>query len=249
MPLKEAIRTRDFAAIAAKSDQLANPRNKKRFSPALLDAAKCNDVELLACLLANGCPGRNEVCETAAAHGHLACLQYAHEHGCPWDEKTCMWAAYHGRLTCLQYAHEHGCPWDERSAEDAAAQGHFDCLHYLLVEGAEFPSDEAKRQAAREVARGYLWPKLRCARRNVSGLLHVWRFTLVTSGQHGTAAASLARGLADLGADEAMVPLAHAVVPLATAAGVTAAVVRQAIRTGGVKRIAEGPIPLAKRRA
>ena len=44
-------------------------------------------------------------------------------------------------------------------------------------------------------------------------------------------------------------PLAHAVVPLATAFGVTAAVVRQAMRTGGVKRIAEGPIPLAKRRA
>ena len=81
------------------------------------------------------------------------------------------------------------------------------------------------------------------------GLLHVWRFTLVASGQHGTAAASLARGLADLGADEAMAPLAHAVVPLATDFGVTAAVVRQAMRTGGVKRIAEGPIPLAKRRA
>ena len=72
---------------------------------------------------------------------------------------------------------------------------------------AAFPSDEDKRQAAREVARGYLWPKLRRARRNVIGLLHVWRFTLVASGQHGTAAASLARGLADLGADEAMAPL------------------------------------------
>ena len=46
-----------------------------------------------------------------------------------------------------------------------------------------------------------------------------------------------------------MAPLAHAVVPLATATGVTAAVVRKAMRTGGVKRIAEGPIPLAKRRA
>ena len=94
----------------------------------------------------------------------------------------------------------------------------------------------------------------RRACRNGLGLLHVgytsvWRFTLVASGQHGTAAASLARGLADLGADEAMAPLAHAVVPLATAFGVTAAVVRQAMRTGGVKRIAEGPIPLAKRRA
>ena len=81
------------------------------------------------------------------------------------------------------------------------------------------------------------------------GLLHVWRFTLVASGQHGTAAASLARGLADLGADEAMAPLAHAVVPLATAAGVTVAVVRKAMRTGGVKRALEGPIPPAKRRA
>mmetsp|Transcript_56411 Transcript_56411/g.149921 ORF Transcript_56411/g.149921 Transcript_56411/m.149921 type:complete len:161 (+) Transcript_56411:120-602(+) len=158
-----------------------------------------------------------------------------------------MWAAGGGHLACLQFAHEHGCAWDEDTAEAAADASHLDCLHYLLVEGAAFPSDEDKREAAREVARGYLWPKLRRARRNVIGLLHVWRFTLVASGQHGTAAASLARGLADLGADEAMAPLAHAVVPLATAAGVTAAVVRKAMRTGGVKRIAEGPIPLAKR--
>eukprot|EP00966_Prymnesium_polylepis_P084266 1950651-Prymnesium_polylepis.1 len=83
-----------------------------------------------------------------------------------------MWAAGGGCLACLQYAHEHGCPWDERSAEDAAALGQLDCLHYLLVKGAAFPSDEDKRQAAREVARGYLWPKLRRARRNVIGLLH-----------------------------------------------------------------------------
>jgi hypothetical protein len=47
----------------------------------------------------------------------------------------------------------------------------------------------------------------------------------------------------------AMAPLVHAVhVPLATAVGVTAAVVQKAKHTGGGKRIAEGRIPLAKRR-
>ena len=139
--LEEAIRTRNFAAIAAKSEQLANPRNETRFSPALLDAAKCNDVELLACLLTNGCPGRDEVCETAAAHGHLACLQYAHEHGCAWDKDTCRSAAAHGHLACLQYAHEHGCAWGKYTCVSAATNGHLACLAYAHEHGCAWDKD------------------------------------------------------------------------------------------------------------
>ena len=72
------------------------------------------------------------------------------------------------------------------------------------------------------------------------GLLHVWRFTLVASGQHGTAAASLARGLADLGADEAMAPLAHAVVPLATGRSRRLAHRRGAAPVGQAARVSVG---------
>ena len=118
--LEEAISTRDFAVIAAKSDQFANPRNATRFGSALRDAAKCNDVELLACLLANGCPGRKDVCALAAERGHLACLVYANKHGCAWDEDT---------------SHELGCSCDEDTCDDnacalAAVNGHLDCLTY-----------------------------------------------------------------------------------------------------------------------
>ena len=38
------------------------------------------------------CSMRTDTCSSAAMRGHLACLQYAHEHGCPWNEKTCHFA-------------------------------------------------------------------------------------------------------------------------------------------------------------
>ena len=246
--LEEAIRTRNFAAIQAKSKQFGKLYSENANRSKLLGAAERNDVEMLACLLDCGCPGRDSVCASAAKNGSLACLAYAHEHGCPWDDYTCYAACENGHLACLKYAKEHGCEWNNwMTVEDTVFFGHLDCVHYLLVEGVESPNDVAKRQAAREVARGYLWPKMLLA----SSVRHWW-FAFTAQAHHGTAAASLARSLADLAADEAMVPLAHAVVPLATAAGVTAAVVHKAKRTGGVKRILaeapEGPIPLAKRR-
>jgi len=53
----------------------------------------------------------NVVTLSAAMHGHLERLKFAHENGCPWDEDTCEIAAENGHIECLKYAHENGCPY------------------------------------------------------------------------------------------------------------------------------------------
>jgi hypothetical protein len=39
----------------------------------------------------------------------LACLKYAHESGCEWDKNTTASAAARGHLDCLNYALASGC--------------------------------------------------------------------------------------------------------------------------------------------
>jgi hypothetical protein len=69
-----------------------------------------------------------DICSSAAEHGQLDYLQYAHENGCFWNKLTCSSSAENGHLNCLQYAHTQGCPWDIWTCSEAAKNGHLDCL-------------------------------------------------------------------------------------------------------------------------
>ncbi|AGO84422.1 F-box domain containing protein [Pandoravirus salinus] len=99
-------------------------------------ARRCETAALhghLACLVEmrqKGCAWNAKVCANAARGGHIECLVYAHENACPWDERTPAQAAAGGHMACLAYAHEHGCPWDRFTTANAAAAGHLQCLRY-----------------------------------------------------------------------------------------------------------------------
>jgi hypothetical protein len=71
--LDEAIRTRGFAAIAAKSAASSPPcvtrPASRRASPTRPNATTLRCAHVLACLIANGCPGRDKVYEYAAQNG------------------------------------------------------------------------------------------------------------------------------------------------------------------------------------
>jgi hypothetical protein len=95
-------------------------------------AAEHGQLDCLQYAHENGCFWNKLTCTYAAMNGHLDCLQYAHTHGCPWDEWTCFYAAENGHLNCLQYAHTHGCSWDEWTCAYAAKNGHLDCLKYAV---------------------------------------------------------------------------------------------------------------------
>lgn len=53
---------------------------------------------------------KSNLCDIAAASGHLSCLQYAHEMGYPWSHMTVRIAADSGHIVCLKYALDHGAP-------------------------------------------------------------------------------------------------------------------------------------------
>jgi len=53
---------------------------------------------------------RYDVCELAAAGGHLDVLKWARGAGCEWDEFTCSAAGRAGYLDVLKWAVENGCP-------------------------------------------------------------------------------------------------------------------------------------------
>jgi len=226
-------------------------------------AAAKGHVGCLDYLLTNRCPWTTRAFADAIRNGHHGCLSLLNEKAQPLADRGISWcgeAVGSGRLETLVFLRAHGCTWNENTfkiaCESAAErkvlggspQQRLAIVHYLLIEGCPCDPDDCEG-ATRGIARHYLWPKLRRACRNVLGLLHVWRFTLVASGQHGTAAASLKLDLDSLANDEAMLPLAPAVAPVAAAAGITKRTVRQLARCGGVKLTAEGaPIdPLASK--
>lgn len=125
-------------------------------------AAAAGQAACLRYALEHGCNKKNaSVCEDAAYHGHLECLQiahelgcyieyalpqaanggflhclkYVHEHGGRVTMEACRGAAQSGVLHCLVYLHEHGCPWDWRTCTEAATGGHLDCLAYAHEHG------------------------------------------------------------------------------------------------------------------
>ena len=60
-----------------------------------------------------------QICEGAAAGGHLEVLKWLRENECPWNY-TCRDAALGGHLEVLKWARENGCPWNERKCTIAA---------------------------------------------------------------------------------------------------------------------------------
>jgi hypothetical protein len=74
-------------------------------------AARAGDLEALK--RAHELYGwESEVCEVAAAHGHLDCLKYAHEHGCPCPNMDPCIALQEGHLACVYYILDHDLPWN-----------------------------------------------------------------------------------------------------------------------------------------
>lgn len=76
-------------------------------------AAADGHLEVLKWAILNKYPLDEETNAQAAKNGHLEVLKFAREHGCPCDEITCSVAAQNGQLEILKYAHDQGCPWDE----------------------------------------------------------------------------------------------------------------------------------------
>lgn len=86
-----------------------------------------------------GCNINGEVCDDAAACGHLNCLRLAHEIGnAPIDIETCFNAAEYGHEDCLRYALKKLYEYDYYNVENqkilcakAAKNGHIKCLMLL----------------------------------------------------------------------------------------------------------------------
>eukprot|EP01032_Pedospumella_encystans_P009529 gene9529-11207_t len=92
-------------------------------------------------LLQNGCnKGNKFVASTAAANGHLACMQVAHQYGCDVTWVTDS-ASSHGHLNCLAYAHTHFSEVDDDTACAAANGGQVECLQFILAQGVEPTAD------------------------------------------------------------------------------------------------------------
>lgn len=104
-------------------------------------AAELGHIECLRCIAEIPEVHFNGVntCISAARHGHLNCLIFAHEHEPErWSKSTCTAAATNGHMECLKYAHDHGCPWDHSACSSAARSGHLDILRYLHEHGCSW---------------------------------------------------------------------------------------------------------------
>jgi len=54
-----------------------------------------------------------DLCNVAAANGHLAIIRWARERNYPWYESTCHAAAKHDHVSVLAWLRANGCPWNE----------------------------------------------------------------------------------------------------------------------------------------
>lgn len=85
----------------------------------------------------------SNICNTAALHGHLACLRHAHEQGAPWSAETALCCS---SLDCLRYCVEKGCPYDASAAlSSSAGRGDIDSAAYLLQLGARWGGEALLR--------------------------------------------------------------------------------------------------------
>lgn len=72
-----------------------------------------------------------KTCAIASLHGHVACLQYLHQHHCPWNEQTCVCAIQRDQIACLKYAIENGCKWSKNLQTLAYKYGKTKCIAYF----------------------------------------------------------------------------------------------------------------------
>jgi hypothetical protein len=69
-------------------------------------------VALVEWLDDNGCSFDNsQLCDVAAARGHLEVLRWARQRARPWDHSTCRNAARGGHPEALKWLREQGCDW------------------------------------------------------------------------------------------------------------------------------------------
>ena len=77
----------------------------------------------------------HDVCDFAAAHGHLHILEWAHANDAPWSEQTCFYGGHSCRLEVLQWLRANGCPWDRQACLQFAQQRQL-CEHRGVDRGA-----------------------------------------------------------------------------------------------------------------
>ena len=78
------------------------------------------------------------LCAAAALGGHLALLQWLHQHGCGWDRHTCSGAARGGHLAILQWARQNDCSWGKDTCSNAARGGHLAVLQWARQSGCKW---------------------------------------------------------------------------------------------------------------
>jgi hypothetical protein len=108
----------------------------------------------------------------AAAHGHLAVLQWcATEKRCLLDETVCAAAAGGGHLALLQWLRGVGegaakadthaprapCPWDHQTVVKAARAGHLDVVRWAVLRGCAMTLQAAVQAAAAGHLRVVRW--------------------------------------------------------------------------------------------
>lgn len=99
----------------------------------MVGAVEGDHTELLD-FLWNRCECQFDTCllHLAAYHGSSGCLSLLHNMGVAWIEDVADTAAARGHLACLQYALMHGCPMSSRAFKRAVRCGRTDTVRYLL---------------------------------------------------------------------------------------------------------------------
>jgi len=73
-----------------------------------------------------------DICTTAATHGDIEILKYAHKSGCPLTADVINSAAHHGYLHIIIWLREHGCKWNTSTCKNSIDGYNFDILKWLI---------------------------------------------------------------------------------------------------------------------
>lgn len=135
------------------------------------EAATLKSTAILAHLLSKNVGSIEEVCNSAATHGSLSCLEYAFNHGCALDRSAylaaqaghldclkfalahqeapstyalsqiCNVAVHRGFVECLQAAHSAGCPISKYTMQLAVRHDRLPCVRYLHSQDCPWDED------------------------------------------------------------------------------------------------------------
>ena len=115
--------------------------------PALGVSSVCQNPELLAWAVSNGCPLTCRTFEAAVATGNTAVVTWLCEQRCPMDARafSCAAASPSGSsLQLCQLLREHGCTWGPYSCAEAAGEGDLELLRWLVEAGCPVDSSACK---------------------------------------------------------------------------------------------------------